>query len=432
MKFKGNMFTVLIVVAILFFLVTQTQQKVAPFPTGCTAPPGAQVVFRTNVTNYFGLQTGNAIAVNFDAATKQIVPSLIGYRYTTKSPDCFYDITNLSAFSAFLVSLNYNIPNGASAFYDSRANFQYIYFADPTNCSTNKVTMSWYSKASVSPNLLQSIPLEPYTTQCKEVYNIQSCIENWQCTEWSQCSGGTQTRTCTDLNACGTTVNKPIESQSCTVNYPYSTSPPPSGYCYQETANVATACGGLATGSYYSADFSGLDISYAIPPGTASAVLKIRATHNQVQTPTDYYINIPSLCLSKSNGLLEFHLSGGSTAGSGSCGASGENIFSYSCKDNTGNYLSALYSSGGLCCANGNNYGEGVSSSYDGNYNTAIASYNGFFREGFNGAAFYEEAIYWNIGQGNSYAQFLASIDSYLIGSLDALTFYTYANGWIG
>lgn len=42
-----------------------------------------------------------------------------------------------------------------------------------------------------------------------------SCTEDWTCTAWSACSGGVQTRTCTDLNSCGTEVNKPAESRSC-------------------------------------------------------------------------------------------------------------------------------------------------------------------------------------------------------------------------
>jgi len=44
-----------------------------------------------------------------------------------------------------------------------------------------------------------------------------SCTENWSCGEWSSCSEqGSQTRTCTDLNSCGTTNNKPSTSQRCT------------------------------------------------------------------------------------------------------------------------------------------------------------------------------------------------------------------------
>jgi hypothetical protein len=42
------------------------------------------------------------------------------------------------------------------------------------------------------------------------------CVENWDCIAWSDCLGGSQVRTCTDLNACGTYDNKPIESRSCT------------------------------------------------------------------------------------------------------------------------------------------------------------------------------------------------------------------------
>jgi hypothetical protein len=44
-----------------------------------------------------------------------------------------------------------------------------------------------------------------------------SCVESWSCGSWSTCTGGTQTRTCTDANACGTITNRPALSQSCTV-----------------------------------------------------------------------------------------------------------------------------------------------------------------------------------------------------------------------
>lgn len=44
-----------------------------------------------------------------------------------------------------------------------------------------------------------------------------SCTENWTCTVWSACASGVQTRTCTDSNNCGTTVNKPGEEQFCIV-----------------------------------------------------------------------------------------------------------------------------------------------------------------------------------------------------------------------
>jgi len=49
--------------------------------------------------------------------------------------------------------------------------------------------------------------------------STSSCTENWQCTswsDWSKCTNNRQsrTRTCTDANNCGTTTNKPAESES--------------------------------------------------------------------------------------------------------------------------------------------------------------------------------------------------------------------------
>ena len=41
------------------------------------------------------------------------------------------------------------------------------------------------------------------------------CTESWSCTAFSSCVGGTQTRTCTDANTCGTELTKPAENQSC-------------------------------------------------------------------------------------------------------------------------------------------------------------------------------------------------------------------------
>lgn len=52
-----------------------------------------------------------------------------------------------------------------------------------------------------------------YTSQKKTRHN---CIENWDCGMWSSCSEQiTSTRTCTDLNNCGTSINQPSTSQNC-------------------------------------------------------------------------------------------------------------------------------------------------------------------------------------------------------------------------
>lgn len=43
----------------------------------------------------------------------------------------------------------------------------------------------------------------------------QLCEEDWTCTEWSECTEGQQTRTCSDSNECGTEENMPEETQEC-------------------------------------------------------------------------------------------------------------------------------------------------------------------------------------------------------------------------
>ncbi|MEM4366090.1 MAG: hypothetical protein QXN46_00625, partial [Candidatus Woesearchaeota archaeon] len=51
---------------------------------------------------------------------------------------------------------------------------------------------------------------------------ITTCVENWSCSEWSECipnatlGSGIASRKCIDLNRCGTTKNKPTENINCT------------------------------------------------------------------------------------------------------------------------------------------------------------------------------------------------------------------------
>jgi hypothetical protein len=55
------------------------------------------------------------------------------------------------------------------------------------------------------------------------------CEENWTCSDWGPCINGTQTRTCTDLNECNTTEDKPPESQSCIEEPEDNETAPPDG-----------------------------------------------------------------------------------------------------------------------------------------------------------------------------------------------------------
>jgi hypothetical protein len=51
--------------------------------------------------------------------------------------------------------------------------------------------------------------------QTTEKIEVQSCEERWVCSDWSECKNGVQTRSCEDVNNCGTDLNKPLETQPC-------------------------------------------------------------------------------------------------------------------------------------------------------------------------------------------------------------------------
>lgn len=42
-----------------------------------------------------------------------------------------------------------------------------------------------------------------------------ACVPNWTCSEWSVCLANAQTRTCSDVNQCGTNAGRPTTEQSC-------------------------------------------------------------------------------------------------------------------------------------------------------------------------------------------------------------------------
>lgn len=44
-----------------------------------------------------------------------------------------------------------------------------------------------------------------------------ACVPTWECSAWSLCSGGTQSRTCTVTNGCDSNLGRPITEQACTV-----------------------------------------------------------------------------------------------------------------------------------------------------------------------------------------------------------------------
>ncbi|MEM4245559.1 MAG: hypothetical protein QXR60_05150 [Candidatus Nanoarchaeia archaeon] len=71
---------------------------------------------------------------------------------------------------------------------------------------------------------------------CSEAGTMPSgeeCVEDWECSEWSACVDGKQTRSCEDANDCGTTENLPALEQTCGEQPPVTppvTTPTTSGF----------------------------------------------------------------------------------------------------------------------------------------------------------------------------------------------------------
>jgi len=60
-------------------------------------------------------------------------------------------------------------------------------------------------------------PVGSYVPPTTNQTTTQGCQERWTCSDWSACQGGTQTRTCNDVNNCGSRNNEPLTAQPCSV-----------------------------------------------------------------------------------------------------------------------------------------------------------------------------------------------------------------------
>jgi len=97
---------------------------------------------------------------------------------------------------------------------------EYTYFASYTSSGIHNITVI------ITDGLLNDshewrlevidVPTPAYAAGPSTTQAPPSCIENWRCSEWSVCPVyEIQTRKCWDLNNCGTTFHKPIESRKC-------------------------------------------------------------------------------------------------------------------------------------------------------------------------------------------------------------------------
>ena len=87
-------------------------------------------------------------------------------------------------------------------------------------------------------------PVDPGPPPGPPTSPAEICFENWRCTEWSVCpQSGIQTRTCIDLNHCGTRFRKPAENRTC-VYTPYPSCFDGIKNCHEGQCEIMADCGG--------------------------------------------------------------------------------------------------------------------------------------------------------------------------------------------
>jgi PGF-pre-PGF domain-containing protein len=92
--------------------------------------------------------------------------------------------------------------------------------ADEDDVVLNRYTTKWEelttTKTGSDSDYVYYKAITPSFSYFAIVVKKKECIEDWVCGDYGECQpDGTQTRICTDSNDCGTTKNKPEESQTC-------------------------------------------------------------------------------------------------------------------------------------------------------------------------------------------------------------------------
>lgn len=75
--------------------------------------------------------------------------------------------------------------------------------------NTNEMPISPFMEVTIVPFYEKNFSI---SYEIEEEFN---CTENWSCSSWEDCLGRIRVRNCSDLNDCGTFINKPYENESC-------------------------------------------------------------------------------------------------------------------------------------------------------------------------------------------------------------------------
>ncbi|UCD02666.1 MAG: hypothetical protein JSV63_02655 [Candidatus Aenigmatarchaeota archaeon] len=170
-----------------------------------------------NWTTHYFYVWGNDSSGNLNSTEhRSITINLTEYQADLTPPDIF-NIAN-GTINSVTVTLAWNTTEPANSTVSYGTNSTML---NQTSTNTSLVLYHNLTLQSLTQNTTYYYNL----TSCDSagncnttgVYNFSTpnCTESWSCSAWSSCSGGTQTRSCTDLNSCGSIDNRPALSQSC-------------------------------------------------------------------------------------------------------------------------------------------------------------------------------------------------------------------------
>jgi PGF-pre-PGF domain-containing protein len=142
-------------------------------------------------------------------------------RYWTRdtAPPSISNVTSSASGTAADVSWTTNMTSNSTVFYGTNSSSLEYNATNSTFSVNHSVALSGLT---VNTLYYYNATSCNYAGNCaiSGTYNFtitvtSSCNESWSCMLWSTCAGGIQHRTCTDANACNTTVYRPAENQSC-------------------------------------------------------------------------------------------------------------------------------------------------------------------------------------------------------------------------
>jgi PGF-pre-PGF domain-containing protein len=217
---------------------SNVSQQIAVFVMASVAVDSSPAIANGYV--YIGDSAGNVYQLNASNVSQQIAvfvsggdctsPAIAnGYLYTSCSDSTLYQLNALNIsqeISSFVSPIGFgssSSPSVTKSYVYAPGNIggnNLIYQLNASNVSqqiTNYSIGGYTSSPAIANGYVYigDSSGNVYQLNATNISLSNLCFESWSCTSFSDCSENIQTRICTDANACGTTTNKPIESQTC-------------------------------------------------------------------------------------------------------------------------------------------------------------------------------------------------------------------------